>query len=186
MLQSDLLARVKPRRLTRVEYDRMVQLGFFGDERLELLHGMVIAMSPIGPPHREVVDLLTEALVLALHGRARVSTQNPFVASDDSEPEPDLAVVPLGTYRTDHPHRAFLVIEVADSSLDADRDVKGPLYASSGVPEYWLVNLVDEVVEVYTDPVGGRYRSARAASIGETLHPAAFPDVAVAVAPLFR
>ncbi len=186
MLQSDFLSRVKPRRLTRAEYGRMVRLGFFGDEHLELLRGMVVAMAPIGPPHRTVVDILNEMLVIALQGRALVSVQNPFAAADESEPEPDLAVVPPGKYREDHPHHAFLLIEVADSSLEADRDVKGPLYAASNVPEYWIVNLVDQVVEVYTDPVSERYRTVRTAGRGETLHPAAFPDVAVAVSALFE
>jgi hypothetical protein len=98
------------RRLTRAEYDRMIEMGLFEDERVELLHGVLVTMSPIGAPHASVVDRLNAILVLATHGRALVRVQNPFAASDDSEPEPDLALVPMGDYDDEHPQRALLVI----------------------------------------------------------------------------
>jgi Uma2 family endonuclease len=109
----------------------------FEHERVELIRGMVLTMSPIGPAHADPIDVLTRRLVLAMGDRAVVRVQQPFAASDDSEPEPDLALVPPGRYAADHPRQARLVIEVAQSSLTYDRETKAPLYAESGVPEYW-------------------------------------------------
>jgi Uma2 family endonuclease len=172
------------RRFTRTEYDRLIALGFFRRERIELIHGTIVKMSPIGPPHRVVVDRLTRHLVPRLIDRALVSIQQPFAAWDESEPEPDVSVVPLGDYSVDHPGQALLIIEVADSSLDEDRETKAPLYAASGVPEYWIVNLVEKVVEIYTDPADGRYRNSRRARSRETVAPGAFPDVVMSVADL--
>src|ERR1043165_617725 len=103
----------------------MAEIGLFDDERVELVRGVIIAMSPIYPPHASPVDRLTEILVRALAGRARVRIQQPLLATDESEPEPDVAVVPLGDYTATHPDRALLVIEVADSSLRKDRLLKG-------------------------------------------------------------
>src|SRR3954469_19367427 len=124
------------RPLRRVEYDQLVSLGAFQNERIELLEGALVAMSPIGAPHSSAVQKLTRLLVLALEGRAAVRCQSSFAAQDYSEPEPDFAVVPLGEYDTDHPHEAYLIIEVADSSLDIDRGKKLRVYANCGVPEY--------------------------------------------------
>ena len=162
----------------------MAQLDFFRGERVELIHGMVVRMSPIGPPHCEVVDRLVELLLPALARRARVRSQAPFLAWDDSEPQPDVAVVPVGSYGAQHPDRAHLVIEVADSSLEYDRKTKAPLYAASGVPEYWVVDLVARRIEVHADPKDGVYTTLRTAALGETVSPRAFPDVVVAVTAL--
>ena len=149
----------------------------FQDERIELLRGVLVPMSPIGPPHSGTIDLLTRLLVLALEGKATVRVQNPFAALDDSEPEPDFSVVPLGDYRTAHPERAELVIEVAKSSLRRDRGVKLHIYAENGVPEYWIVNLRDQRIEVHTDPSPEGYRTVRSVGPGETLSPTRFPDI---------
>jgi Uma2 family endonuclease len=175
-----------PRRLTRAEYDRMIVLGFFHGERLELIHGTLLRMPPIGPPHASVVTRLTKMLLPPLDGRAEVRTQQPIYAYDDSEPEPDIAVVPLGDYSKQHPDRAMLVIEVADSSLLHDRETKAPLYAASQVAEYWIVDLAGRAIDVYEGPAGGLYTRVRRAVPGETLAPAAFPDVAVVVSELLR
>ena len=102
------------RPLRRAEFDKLVAAGAFDDERIELLDGVLVPMSPIGPPHSSAVDALTEILVVALQGRARVRVQNPFAASDISEPQPDLLVVARGDYRADHPRTAHLAIEVAE------------------------------------------------------------------------
>ena len=104
------------RPLTRAEYDRLVALGFLADEHVELLHGVIVPMSPQGTRHAYTIGMLGDLLLPALVGRARVRIQMPFGASDDSEPEPDLAVVPLGDWLDDHPDWAYLVIEVAESS----------------------------------------------------------------------
>lgn len=173
--------RATPRRLRRDEYDRLIELGFFQREHLELVHGILVEMSPIGPRHRLVVDRLTEMLVPRLAGRARVSIQQPLAAWDDSEPEPDVSVLPRGEYGASHPDTALWIVEVADASLDYDRQTKAPLYAGSSVAEYWIVNLVERVVEVYTDPVGGRYTSATRHRPGATIAPRAFPDLSLAV-----
>lgn len=170
------------RHFTRAEFDRLVATGFFHeDERVELIHGILIRIAPPGPPHANTVDRLNELLVLRLAGRARVRIQQPLVACDDSEPEPDVAVVPLGDYSVDHPDRALLVIEVADSSLHYDRETKGPLYAASGFAEYWIVNLPERVVEVYGGPAEGRYSRVERVKSGGVLRPAAFPDVEIPV-----
>src|SRR3954468_3813768 len=112
------------RPLRRVEYDQLVALGAFENERIELLEGALVAMSPIGPPHNSAVQKLNELLVLALHGRAAVRCQSSFAAHELSEPEPDFAVVPRADYDTDHPSQAYLIIEVAESSLATDRGKK--------------------------------------------------------------
>lgn len=115
--------------------------------------------------------------------RARVRVQGPLGLSEDSEPQPDLALLPLGDYRHEHPTTALVIIEVADSSLPYDR-VKGHVYARAGIPEYWIVDLVDRVVEVHTDPRDGAYASTRTVDERGTVSPAAFPDVAIPVASL--
>jgi Uma2 family endonuclease len=179
------IAYATPRRIKRAEYDRLAELGFFRDERVELIRGIVIEMAPIGPPHSEIVDTLMERLVRGLEGRARVRIQHPFLAGDDSEPEPDVAVVPLGRYADKHPDQAFLIIEVADSSLKYDRETKSGLYALSGVPEYWVVDVAGQTVDVYTEPAGGQYHRTQRVEANGGLRPTAFPDVAIAVRDLF-
>ena len=137
------------------------------------------------PPRAKVVDRLNELLVPALLGRARVRIQQPLIAADESEPEPDVAVVAPGSYARSHPEGAKLVIEVAHSSIDYDRVTKAPLYAASGVEEYWLVDVEGRRVEVFCDASGGTYRSVERFGAGAVLRPRAFPDVAVTLDALF-
>lgn len=182
MLDREQIAPRRIRPLRRAEYDRMVELGMFGeDERIELLRGALVKMSPQKAPHASVTRRLTKVLMRSLGDRAEVSCQFPFAATDDSEPEPDIAVVPLGDYEESHPGRAHLIIEVAWDSVAHDRDVKARIYAEARVPEYWLVNLVDDVIEVFTRPARGRYARTRIARRGDTVTVAAFPDVTLAV-----
>lgn len=185
MLDASLLFPERPRPLKRVEYDRLVALGAFEDERIELLHGVLVDMSPNDPEHVSPIDRLTMILAPALVGRAIVRIQSPLIAHDDSEPEPDVAVVPLGDYSREHPSKALLVIEVAVSSLRKDRQVKGPLYAASGFGEYWIVNVADKVVEVHREPRTNEYAFTTSCGLGDVLHPEAFPTLEVAVAALF-
>jgi Uma2 family endonuclease len=180
------IAPERARRLSRAEYDRMVAMGMFTGERVELLHGVVIEMTPIDPPHGGAVQRLTRILLLALDPRAAVRVQSPFAASDHSEPEPDLAVVPPGDYDDAHPGEAYLLVEVAASSLTKDRGVKAALYASCGVPEYWVVNLVDQLIEVHTDIVRGTYARVVAFRKGERITLQRFPDVSIAVSDALR
>lgn len=171
------------RGLGRREYDEMVRLGAFDDERVELLYGAVVTMSPTDPSHDESIGSLDERLKAQLVGRARVRVQSSFAASDDSEPVPDIVVVPPTRYWVDHPSRAYLIIEVARTSLRKDRGVKARLYGSVAVDEYWIVDVEGGAVHVLRDPDGeGGWRSHRTARRGEALTLVAFPDVQIAVA----
>jgi hypothetical protein len=99
----------------------------------------------------------------------------------DSEPQPDIAIVRKASYAAAHPDRAMLIVEVADSSLEHDRDTKGPLYAAAGVPEYWLIDVVGQAVEVYREPRDGRYANRRRADLSGTVAVAAYPEVVIGV-----
>jgi Uma2 family endonuclease len=171
--------RVRP--LRRDEYDRLVALGCFEDERIELLGGALVEMSPQGAPHAYVVSRLAKLVTRTIGDRAEVRSQLPLGATADSEPEPDLALVPNDDYSREHPTRAFLVVEVADSSLRKDRRIKAALYAQVGIPEYWIVNLDARAVEVYRQPAGGAYASVTTHGAGEVLRPQAFDDIEVPV-----
>jgi Uma2 family endonuclease len=175
----DVMADLRP--LKRSEYDRMVGEGMFDDERLELLWGVLVKkMSPQRAPHASTVSRLTRLLTGLLRERWQVRIQLPLALSDESEPEPDAAVVALGDYDDEHPTSALLIVEVADSSLRIDRR-KAELYASAGIIEYWIVNLEERTVEISSAPEGERYTQMRTASASETLRPIALPDVALAV-----
>jgi Uma2 family endonuclease len=156
-------------KLTRVRYDRMVDAGIVGgDDDVELLDGLLVVREPQGSRHAVVVGLVRAVLERAFGRRYHVREEKPFALDDLSEPEPDLVVVPgpVRAYRDFHPSKAVLVVEVADSSLEVDRVRKGTLYARAGVADYWVVNLVDEVLEVYRDPVTeGRRRESRYARV---------------------
>ncbi len=169
------------RPLRRVEYEQLASLGAFQDERVELIEGALLTMSPIGPPHDFAVQRLTRLLVLALEGRAAVRCQSSFAAHEFSEPQPDFTVVPLADYGTEHPSEASLIIEVAESSLAMDRGKKLRLYAACDVPEYWVVNLPERRIEVYTSPSPGAYGQVERYEPGQSICPRAFRDVAIAV-----
>jgi Uma2 family endonuclease len=169
------------RPLKRVEYDKLVALGSFRDERVELLRGTVVHMTPKGPPHEDAITQANRILARTLEGRAHVRVQASFAASDGSEPEPDLAVVAPRRYSDEHPSRADLIIEVAQSSLSIDRNIKSAIYAEAGVPEYWIVNLVDGVIEVSTVPKAGTYMTTTLHRKGTTITLVAFPDVTIVV-----
>lgn len=169
------------RRYTRVEYDDLVAKGAFLNERVELIFGQVVEMSPIDPSHVESTAQVHELLLFALRGRARVFCQAPIAATDDSEPEPDVYVTPLGKYWREHASRAHLIVEVAKSSLAYDRSEKAMLYGISEVDEYWIVDLVHDLVEVRRDRDAGVWRTITTYRRGDTLQMLAFPDVTLAV-----
>jgi Uma2 family endonuclease len=185
MQAIDVLSHARPRLLSRAEYDRLVEAGMYQGERVELIRGLVVEIPPIGVAHADPIDFLTRHFILSLRDRATVRVQLSFAATDDSEPEPDLALVPPRRYNDQHPDRAFLVVEVADSSLAHDRETKGPLYASSGVPEYWIVDVNARRVEAYDQPSKERYERVRHFDRNRELAPAAFPDIVVRVADIF-
>lgn len=172
-------------RWTRAQFDRLVELGAFdGGERVELVRGELVAMSKQGVPHGNVIETLNEILMPRLVGRARVRVQLPFVIDDESELIPDLAVIDKRLPRSEHPSSAFLIIEVADSSLRYDRIVKAPLYAAAGVPEYWLVDTSREQVEVFSGIKRGAYGRTSRVTSGVLMVPG-FPGVEVRLADLF-
>ena len=185
MLDLELLAPEKARRLKRAEYDELVRLGTFEDERVELIDGVIVEMSPGYPEHASPVQQLTQLLLPPLVGRAVVRVQLSFLATGESEPEPDIAIVPVGDYRETHPDCAHCIIEVAQSSLRKDRLVKAPLYAASRVEEYWIVNTRDQCIHVFRDSNGTTYRAESRHDVSDTLSLAAFSDVTVAVADVF-
>ncbi len=147
-----------------VEFERMGEAGVFrADARLELIEGEIIEMSPIGSRHAACVNFLSWSLNRKVGDAAIVSTQNPVRLNDFSEPQPDVALLRLRAdfYRTAHPTPAdvLLIIEVSDTTVEHDRQVKVPLYAGAGVSEVWIVNLPEEKIEVYAGLLGGVYQS---------------------------
>jgi len=154
------------RRLVSVdEYYLMAKVGILGPEdRVELIRGEIINMSPIGSKHSFCVNKLAYFFITKLGERAAVSIQSPIRLDDLSEPEPDLAIVesPLERYGDTHPtpKETLLVIEVSDATYEKDKQVKLPLYASAGISEYWIVNLQEEQVEVFRDPQKNTYGSS--------------------------
>jgi Uma2 family endonuclease len=146
------------------EFERMGEAGVFTkDARLELIEGEIIEMSPIGSRHAACVNFLNRFLNRTVGDIALISTQNPIRLDDFSEPEPDLALLRLRDdfYRDAHPVPAdvLLIIEVAETTLAYDREIKVPLYAKAGVAETWIVNLTEEQIEVYAEPAGGTYQT---------------------------
>jgi len=161
-----LSARQRP--LTVKEYHRMAEAGILTeDDRVELLDGRLIAMSPIGPGHLHCVNRLNQLFSRRVYTHespaAWISVQNPIQIDDASEPEPDLTLLRPDAPQDDtpRPEDVLLVVEVADSTADYDRTVKQPRYARAGIPVYWLVDLGAEVVDVTSDPKGNAYAERR-------------------------
>ena len=174
------------RRFTLDEYHRMGRAGVFHeDDRVELLDGRIVEMTPIGPGHAGCIGALTGLLARLVGDRAVVWVQNPIDLSERAEPQPDLALLAprADAYRSAHPRPTdiLLVIEVADSSLEYDRDVKLPLYAAAGVAEIWLVNLPGDSVAVYRDPGPRGFTTLHTARRGDTLTALRFPGVVLRV-----
>lgn len=185
MIDPALIEPDKVRPLKRSEYDQLVELGVFEGERIELLRGVLVERAPQGSRHAHVLSVLNRVFAIGLRGRGVLRIQMPLAVSEDSEPEPDLAVVPPGDYSRAHPTKALLVVELAETSHRKDRVLKAALYAAAGVPEYWLVDLVDRAVEVRTRPAGGAYRDLARSERG-ALSPAAFPDLSVDLGLILR
>lgn len=144
---------------TREEYHRTATAGLFVGDRVELIRGEILMMSPMKPQHAVAVQLVAAALHNAVSSSYSVRVQLPIAIEEDSEPEPDVAVV-LGQPRdfiSSHPNTAALVIEISDSTLSFDRDQKRQLYADANVSEYWVLNLIDRRLEIYSDLMDGKY-----------------------------
>lgn len=184
---------VTTRRWRRAEYDRLVDLGMFEGERLELLDGLLVVREPQKSPHAATVTQVAHVVGAAFGAGWHARVQAPVALDDDSEPEPDVAIVP-GTprdYVREHPSTPALVVEVADSSLRLDRRLKSRLYARAELREYWIVNLADHVLEVYREPEreadpldGWTYRSVDVLRPLAIVSPLAAPQAAIPVADL--
>jgi Uma2 family endonuclease len=173
------------------DYYRMGETGLLRpDERVELVDGRIIDMSPIGPLHGGVVTLLNHLFHQSSQGRWVVTVQSPVRLDDSSEPQPDLMLVQPSPdyYRNRHPkpEDVFLLIEVSDSTLETDREVKLPVYARSGIAEVWIVDLVNGALEVYRQPQPHGYANVRVLHDGDAAAPASFPDAVIEVAKLLR
>lgn len=172
-------------RLPRVRYDQMIEAGLFdSDDKVELLDGLLVAKEPHSALHSAAVMAAHGVLQRAFGPRYHVRIGGPVALDEMSEPEPDLSVVPGGPwdYRTAHPERPVLMVEVSLSSRTKDRLWKGGLYARAGIADYWVVNLVDEVLEVYRRPrkdpshrYGWKYGSVQLLKRGATISPLAAP-----------
>jgi Uma2 family endonuclease len=185
---------IRTRRWKRVEYQRAIEAGCFdAGDPVELVGGQLIVAEPQASRHFAAIRAVEETLRAAFGPGWEVRAQGPLALDEESEPEPDVAVV-RGTYRdyvAEHPSRPALVVEVSDSSLAMDRDHKGSLYARARIADYWIVNLRDQVVEVHREPgpdpaaaFGWRYRTIESFGLAGILYPLALPAAPVRVADL--
>jgi Uma2 family endonuclease len=178
-----------PHRFTVGAYHRMLESGILSeDDHVELLEGVIVEMPPQGAAHARIITRLTRLLVLSLGDSFDVRPQLPLTLDGQSEPEPDLAVVPAEAVPSgEHPHHAHLVVEVASASLTRDRAVKARLYARASIPEYWLIDTDQACIEVYRDPDAseGRYRSREVRSGGEVLECHSLPGVSLPLSRIF-
>ena len=182
----------RPHWFTRDEYFRLDELGFFRGKRVERFEGRILDMSPQNNPHFLSVSLVASALQSAFVGEYWIRSQGPLRIGEGSDPEPDVSVV-LGQMRQHKqtPTTAILLVEVADSSLSYDRNEKSSLYAKAGVQEYWIVNIVNNCVEVMRDPIadstallGFRYKSIVTFRPPEFISPLANPKAKIPIADL--
>jgi Uma2 family endonuclease len=177
-------------RFTVNDYYRMAEVGVLKpDARVELLNGEIIDMSPIGPFHGWIVNRLNDFFAQNAKGRWMVSPQNPLRLDDHSQPQPDIMLVKrTNDYPKRHPvpGDVLLLIEVSDTTLELDRSEKLPAYGRAGIKEVWIVNLVDEVIEVYREPHFTGYGSKTILQTGDTAQPLAFPDVSIKLAELLK
>lgn len=176
---------------TVADYAHMREAGILNeDDRVELLDGEVRSISPIGPLHAAIVNLLVVLLTRQLGDRAIVSVQNPIQLNDYSEPQSDIAILQPRDdfYASTHPQPddVLIVIEVSDSSLDYDRTEKLPRYALAGIAEIWIVDVGNQMVEQYTQPRNGGYHQVQLAEHGERIAAQAIDQLELPVAALFR
>jgi Uma2 family endonuclease len=177
-------------RWTREEYERVVALGAFEGWKIELVNGILCDMPPKSPRHSGSVSKFLRALREVSSGQGLdLSPQMPLAISADSLPEPDIAVIPEDPegdfYCAAHPTTAVLVVEIADLSLQYDREVKAELYARAGIPEYWIANLVDRQLEVHREPAGSSYASRTVLSLVEEIAPLFAPEASIPISHLF-
>lgn len=174
-------------RWSRSEYDRMIAAGIFHPEaRLELIDGEIFHMTPQGSLHATAIRLVEEALRSVFTKNFDVRVQMPLALDDRSEPEPDLAVVPgrPRDYRYTHPTHAVLVVEIADTTLAFDREQKLKLYARNELPEYWILNIHNQQLEINRNPVHDGYQNQLILSSGDRVSALAQPQASIRIADL--
>jgi len=176
-------------RLTVEDYYSMMHAGVLREgERVELLNGQLVDMLPIGPFHGGSTNRLTRTFERLSRDRWITSVQNPVHLGKHDEPQPDLMLLrpEPDFYSTRHPEPGdvFLLIEISDSTLLIDREEKVPIYARAGIPEVWIVNLPERLVEVFRKPEHGAYTALQKVRPGQPLAPLAFPDAAIDTAAL--
>jgi Uma2 family endonuclease len=177
---------VARRYFTIEEYHRMGKAGIFSeDDRVELLDGEILKMSPIGSRHAASINRLHTQFTRLLNGRAIVSVQNPVVLNDFSEPQPDIAILKLRDdfYAQALPRAAdvLLIVEGGDTSVEYDRGVKLPAYARSGISEVWIVDLLAEKVTVHAELANSVYSAVSSYQRGDSITPRQFPNLSIAV-----
>ena len=184
------LLNAQPRhRWTVAEYHRMAEVGLLHeDSRVELIDGEIIEMAPIGSFHGGNVNRFIRLFSKVVGDKAIIAAQNPVVLSGYAEPQPDLAIL---RWRGDdyeqsspHPEDVLLLVEVSDSTLRYDRDVKIPLYASHGIPEVWLLDIQNRQLEIYREPINGVYQQRDCRRAGQ-IAPILCPDAVIDLAELF-
>ena len=178
------------RRFSRREYHRMAEVGILGrHDRVELIKGEIVEMSPTGRRHKAFVANLAQLLIVRLSGRGIVWVQSGIVLADDTEPEPDISILRQRTVpykeREADSEDVFVLIEVADSSLAYDRSTKMRLYAEASIPEYWVVDCDAETIDVYRSPGPQGYRDVDRMAGSTTLTLREFPDVSLTTAEIF-
>lgn len=175
---------------TRAEYHQMAEAGILQNRRVQLIEGQIVEMSPMRSRHAAAIDWVVEVLRQSLGMGMYIRQQKPLILSEISEPEPDIAVVrgSIRDYTRQHPTEALLVVEVSDSTLSYDQEIKGSLYAKAGLTEYWIVNLVNNLLEVYREPsqssesvYGYSYRRKSVLTSQDSIEPFNFPDVVIQV-----
>lgn len=171
MLDPAIVAPGRIRGLRRDEFEDLIRLGAFADQHVELLRGVLVEMTVQEEPHARISAWFHKMLVRGLDDRFEVRGHSSFAATEDSVPEPDVAVYPM-ELRTRLPRQALLLVEVADSSLAKDRKIKTEIYAEAGVPEYWIANVRAHRVEVHTRPGPEGYADVRTYAGDEVLRPA--------------
>ena len=176
-----------PRRALSVEdYHRMGEVGLFApEERLELIHGDLVTMAPIGGPHLHLVNVIAQLFSMQVGRSVVVSVQNPICIPPDSEPQPDIVLLRpecWGRAAVPTANDILLVIEVADTTLARDREIKIPLYARHGIPEAWLFDVAGEHTTIYRDPEPRGYRTELSPARDAVISPQLRPDVAISLA----
>jgi Uma2 family endonuclease len=171
------------------EYHHMIEAGILDSRKVELLKGEIVEMSPEGEPHAYCSHEASDYLTNLLGKLATIRQAKPITLPNDSEPEPDIAIVQrLGReYREHHPYpeNIFWLIEYGNSSLEKDLEIKSKIYAEVGIPEYWVVNLKRSTLVVFREPLDGEYATKLTLTEG-TIQPLAFPDVLVSVAQIIN